>query len=53
MRIFNWEITAIKVCRDCNFEVTTNEWGWLEEGKVFAINFELLKLYIIFEYIPE
>ena len=48
MRIFNWEIAAIK-----GFEVTTNEWGWLEEGKVLAINFELLKLYIIFEYISE
>ena len=48
MRISNWEVTAIK-----GFEVTTNEIGWLEEGRVLAINFKLLKFYIIFEYIPE
>ena len=48
MRISNWEVTSIK-----GFEVTTNEIGWLEEGKVLAINFKLLKLYIIFEYILE
>ena len=43
MRIFNWEVTAIK-----GFEVTTNEMGWLEKGKVFAINLKFLKLYIQF-----
>ena len=48
MKILNWEITAVR-----GFEVTTNEIGWLEEGRVLAINFKLLKLYIIFEHIPK
>lgn len=47
MRIHNWEVTVIK-----GFEVTTNEMGWLEKGKVFAVNCEILNIYIVFEYLP-
>jgi hypothetical protein len=48
MRFFNWKVSFIR-----GFEVTTNEMGWLEKGKVFAINCKLLKLYIIFEYLQK
>ena len=48
MRIFNWEVITIK-----GFEVTTNEMGWLEKGKIFAINLKFLKLYIVFEHLSK
>ena len=44
MRILNWEGTVIK-----GFEVTTNEMGWIEKGRTFAINLKALGVYIVFE----